>query len=95
MGEGITNTIKIQMFSGLAITYDGKNVSIGKNKTAKYIQLLEIVWLSGDLGIPKEQLTNILYDREEQSNLSNSFNNSQFSFSCINKKERYDTDYCH
>ena len=75
MGEGKTATIKIQMFGGLAITYDGRNVSIGKNKTAKYIQLLELVWLSGDSGIPKEQLTNILYDREEQSNLSNSFNN--------------------
>ena len=75
MGEETNKKINIQMFGGLAITYDGRNVSIGKNKTAKYIQLLEIVWLSGDTGIPKEQLTNILYDREEQSNLSNSFNN--------------------
>jgi DNA-binding SARP family transcriptional activator len=63
------------MFGGLAITYEGKNISIGKNKTAKYIQLLEIVWLSGEAGIQKDQLTAILYDREEQSNLSNSFNN--------------------
>jgi DNA-binding SARP family transcriptional activator len=63
------------MFGGLAITYEGKNVSIGKNKTAKYIQLLEIVWLAGEAGIQKDQLTGILYDREEQSNLSNSFNN--------------------
>ena len=63
------------MFGGLAISYEGKNISIGKNKTAKYIQLLEMVWLSGDAGIQKDQLTNILYDREEQSNLSNSFNN--------------------
>jgi DNA-binding SARP family transcriptional activator len=63
------------MFGGLAINYEGKNISVGKNKTAKYVQLLEIVWLSGEAGIQKEQLTNILYDREEQSNLSNSFNN--------------------
>jgi DNA-binding SARP family transcriptional activator len=63
------------MFGGLAITYEGKNISIGKNKTAKYIQLLEMVWLSGSSGIQKDQLTSILYDREEQSNLSNSFNN--------------------
>ena len=67
--------LQVNMFGGLAITYEGKNISIGKNKTAKYVQLLEIVWLSGDAGIQKEQLTNILYDREEQSNLSNSFNN--------------------
>jgi DNA-binding SARP family transcriptional activator len=67
--------LQVNMFGGLAISYDGKNVSIGKNKTAKYVQLLEIVWLSAEAGIQKDQLTAILYDREEQSNLSNSFNN--------------------
>lgn len=75
--ENTGNEIKlhIQLFGGLAITYEGKSISIGKNKTAKYIQLLEIVWLSGDRGISKDSLINILYDREEQSNISNSFNN--------------------
>ncbi|WP_051688493.1 AfsR/SARP family transcriptional regulator [Butyrivibrio sp. AE2032] len=75
MGLGTKATIQVNMFGGLAITYEGKNISIGKNKTAKYIQLLEMVWLSGSSGIQKDQLTSILYDREEQSNLSNSFNN--------------------
>ncbi len=75
MESGTKTTIQVNMFGGLAISYEGKNISIGKNKTAKYIQLLEMVWLSGDAGIQKDQLTNILYDREEQSNLSNSFNN--------------------
>ncbi len=75
MGLGTKTTIQVNMFGGLAITYEGKNISIGKNKTAKYIQLLEMVWLSGSSGIQKDQLTSILYDREEQSNLSNSFNN--------------------
>lgn len=75
MGNTEKTILQVNMFGGLAITYEGKNVSIGKNKTAKYIQLLEIVWLAGDAGIQKDQLTGILYDREEQSNLSNSFNN--------------------
>ncbi len=75
MENNIKDTIKVNMFGGLAISYNDKNISIGKNKSAKYIQLLELVWLSGDAGIQKEQLTAILYDREEQSNLSNSFNN--------------------
>lgn len=71
------NKIKlyIQLFGGLSISYEGKDVSIGKNKTSKYIQLLEIVWLSGKDGISKDKLMSILYDREEQSNLNNSFNN--------------------
>ena len=75
MEHGDKSILQVNMFGGLAITYEGKNISIGKNKTAKYVQLLEIVWLSGEAGIQKEQLTGILYDREEQSNLSNSFNN--------------------
>ena len=75
MERGDKSILQVNMFGGLAINYEGKNISIGKNKTAKYVQLLEIVWLSGDAGIQKEQLTSILYDREEQSNLSNSFNN--------------------
>ncbi len=75
MGDKEKTILQVNMFGGLAITYEGKNISIGKNKTAKYIQLLEIVWLAGEAGIQKDQLTGILYDREEQSNLSNSFNN--------------------
>ncbi len=75
MGNEEKTILKVNMFGGLAITYQGKNISIGKNKTAKYIQLLEIVWLAEDAGIQKDQLMAILYDREEQSNLSNSFNN--------------------
>ena len=75
MGMSNKDKVYVNMFGGLAITYNGKNVSIGKNKTAKYIQLLEMVWLCGEAGIQKDELTGILYDREEQSNLSNSFNN--------------------
>ena len=67
--------LQINLFGGLSITYEGKNVSIGKNQTSKYIQLLEIVWLSGADGISRDKLINTLYDREEQSNINNSFNN--------------------
>ncbi len=67
--------LNIQLFGGLSITYEGKSILIGKNKTSKYIQLLEIVWLSGKDGLSKDKLMSILYDREEQSNLNNSFNN--------------------
>ena len=75
MSEGIRIKLDVQLFGGLVVSYEGKNISVGKNKSAKYVQLLEIVWLAGENGIPKERLMNILYEREEQSNLSNSFNN--------------------
>ena len=67
--------LQIQLFGGLVIRFDGRDIAIGKNKTSKYIQLLEIIWISCDKGISKDSLVNILYDREEQSNLNNSFNN--------------------
>ncbi|MBO6239692.1 MAG: bacterial transcriptional activator domain-containing protein [Butyrivibrio sp.] len=75
MNEGKMIRLDVQMFGGLAISYEGRNVSVGKNKGAKYIQLLELVWLAGDNGITKERLIGTLYEREEQSNLNNSFNN--------------------
>ena len=75
MGESSKIKLQIQLFGGLSISCDGKDIAIGKNKTSKYIQLLEIIWLSGDKGVSKDSLVNILYDREEQSNLNNSFNN--------------------
>ncbi|WP_022773723.1 bacterial transcriptional activator domain-containing protein [Butyrivibrio sp. AE2015] len=75
MNKGLGIRLDVQMFGGLAISYEGRNVSVGKNKGAKYIQLLELVWLAGENGITKEQLINTLYEREEQSNLNNSFNN--------------------
>lgn len=75
MGRGNRIKLKIDLFGGLSITYEGKNISIGKNKTSKYIQLLEIVWLSGEDGISRDKLISTLYDREEQSNINNSFNN--------------------
>ncbi len=75
MTEGKKIRLDVHMFGGLTISYEGRNVSVGKNKAAKYIQLLELVWLSGDNGITREKLLNTLYEREEQSNLNNSFNN--------------------
>ncbi len=95
--------LQIQLFGGLTINYEGKNISIGKNKTSKYIQLLEIVWLSGDDGISKDSLVSILYDREEQSNLNNSFNNLIYQMHKQLKKSglpdydyvvNVDGDYC-
>ena len=67
--------LHIRLFGGLAIDYEGKTMSIGRNKASKYIQLLELVWLSGRQGVSKDELISTLYDREEQSNPNNSFNN--------------------
>ena len=62
MSEGIRIKLDVQLFGGLVVSYEGKNISVGKNKSAKYVQLLEIVWLAGENGIPKDvEITSHMY----------------------------------
>ena len=69
-------TLHVRMLGGFSITWDGKEVVLGRNKSAKFIKVLQIVWLAGDRGISKGQLISRIYtDRELLTNLSNSINN--------------------
>jgi DNA-binding SARP family transcriptional activator len=63
------------MFGKFTVAYDGKEISLGRNTTLKCIQLLQIVWLSGDKGVTKEHLINALYERDKIANSNNSLNN--------------------
>jgi tetratricopeptide (TPR) repeat protein len=64
------------MLGGFSITHDGREVVLGRNKSAKFIKVLQIVWLAGDRGISKGQLVSRIYsDQELLTNLSNSLNN--------------------
>lgn len=67
--------LEVHMLGGFTLNYCGTEIVLGKNSTAKYIQLLQIVWLHGKNGITKEELMRCLFERESLSNLSNSFNN--------------------
>lgn len=66
--------LRVQMFGGFSVLYNGKEVALGRNSSAKFIQLLQMVWLQGDKGISKEQLVSDLYDRNEITNINSSFN---------------------
>lgn len=69
-------TLNVRMLGGFSITYDGREVVLGRNKSAKFIKVLQIVWLAGDRGISKGQLVSRIYsDQELLTNLSNSLNN--------------------
>ena len=52
-------------------SYEGKDYVLGRNNTAKFIQLLQLVWMQGGKGYP-DRLIQALYDRESQFNLNNS-----------------------
>lgn len=71
-GNGV---LEIRMLGGFSLSYEGKDYVLGRNNTAKFIQLLQLVWMQGGKGIPKDRLIQALYDRESQFNLNNSFYN--------------------
>lgn len=75
MNEKDTEVIEVRMLGGFAISYAGKEFTLGRGSTSKFLQLLQLVWLQGEKGITKDQLLQFLYDRESLSNSSNSLSN--------------------
>lgn len=75
MEQSAGSFFDIRMFGGFALNFEGKEYVLGRNSSSKFIQLLQLVWLSGEEGITKEELMQSLYDRENLFNLNNSFNN--------------------
>ncbi|WP_242826752.1 BTAD domain-containing putative transcriptional regulator [Butyrivibrio sp. NC3005] len=67
--------LHVRMLGHFSLTYDGHEVTPGRNNASKFTQLLQIVWLQGDKGVSKDELVNALYGEDETSNISNSFNN--------------------
>ena len=57
------------------MAYEGREYVLGRNSTAKFIPLLQLVWLQGEKGVTKERLMQALYDRDSLYNLNNSFYN--------------------
>lgn len=75
MEERDRGVIQVQMLGGFSLTWEGREYILGRNSSAKYLQLLQLVWLQGEKGISKEQILQALYDRETLSNSSNSLSN--------------------
>jgi DNA-binding SARP family transcriptional activator len=67
--------LHVRMLGKFSLTYEGREVTPGRNNASKFTQLLQIVWLQGDKGVSKDELINSLYGEDETSNVSNSFNN--------------------
>ena len=67
--------LSIEMLGGFTLSYEGKEVVLGRSTTAKFVQLLQLIWLQGEKGIAKEQVIQSLYDRDSLNNINNSFNN--------------------
>ena len=63
------------MLGGFSVTYQGKEILIGRKNTLKFIQLLQLIWLRGERRISKKELIDALYDRREVADANNSINN--------------------
>ncbi|MGN0371857.1 MAG: BTAD domain-containing putative transcriptional regulator [Enterocloster sp.] len=75
MKKSNEKVIEARMLGRFDLSYDGREVVLGKNSRAKFIQLLQLVWLQGEKGVTKDQILQSLYEREVLSNSGNSFNN--------------------
>ena len=66
-----TAILNVRMLGDFSITYDGRQVSFGKNTTTKAMKLLQILIYYGEQGIARENLLNALYVREELADAAN------------------------
>lgn len=66
---------KVRMFGGFSLNYEGQEIVLGRNTTAKFIQLLQLVWLQDGIPMSKDRIVRSLYEMDDLSNPNNSFNN--------------------
>ena len=70
--------LQVQMLGGFSLVYQGKTRVFERNYTSKSMQLLQILFLHLGNGIPKEQLLDELYSRDDVENRNGSLNNTIF-----------------
>ena len=70
--------LHVQMLGGFSMEYNGKRLASEKNFTSKSSQLLQLLFLHMDDGIPKKVLLDALYGREDVENQNGSLNNTIF-----------------
>ena len=66
-----TAILNVRMLGDFSITYEGRQVSFGKNTATKAMKLLQILIYYGEQGIAREKLLNALYVREELADAAN------------------------
>ena len=72
---GRTGKLEVQMLGKFAVRYEGRDIHLGRKNTLKFIQLLQLIWISGNRGIRKQELIEALYDGREMADVNNSINN--------------------
>ena len=78
----------IKTLGGFGILCNGKEITLGRNRASKYIQLVARVFTAGADGVMKEDLQDDIYseDLNVKSNLNNSMNNLIYQFRKVAEK---------
>ena len=78
----------IKTLGGFGIECNGKEITLGRNRASKYIQLVARVFTAGAAGVKKEDLQDDIYseDLSVKSNLNNSMNNLIYQFRKVAEK---------
>ncbi|WP_022761343.1 bacterial transcriptional activator domain-containing protein [Butyrivibrio sp. AD3002] len=78
----------IKTLGAFGIECNGKEITLGRNRASKYIQLVARVFSAGSEGVKKEDLQDDIYseDLNVKSNLNNSMNNLIYQFRKVAEK---------
>ena len=63
-------TLMVQMLGGFAVSYDGRDITFGKNRISKSMQILQLMLYNPD-GISRTNVVDLLYGRGGLSDPSN------------------------
>ncbi len=72
------STLKVSMFGGFRLNYEGQDISFERNTATKTNQLMQILLLAGKEGIKREHLMAMLFGRDELTNPANSLRATVF-----------------
>lgn len=67
--------MRVDMFGGFSMTFDGNQLAFARSSNTKFIQLLQLLFLNYGTGIAKKQLLDALYGWETEGNPNKNLNN--------------------
>ena len=67
--------LEITMLGSMHILWRGEEIRVSGNRAPRFLQLLQMVWLSGGQGVTRQDILRDLYEGKNLSNPSNCINN--------------------
>lgn len=78
----------VEMLGDFGLSLSGQPVSLGRNAGAKFTSFLQMLILSGDNGLPRQDVVDALFTDENLANVTNSLNNLVYQLRLQLKKAK-------